>query len=353
VTGAAKRPGWIVPVGGFLGAGKTTLIRTAAALVAARGLRVGAVVNDQGGELVDQAWLREEGLETSGVDGACFCCRYDNLLRSIAAVREARCEVIFLEPVGSCTDLAATVIRPLLDDLAGTSLLAPLTVLADPALARAVLRGEAPREVEFLFRHQMEEADLVCFTRADTDIEAVEWPGVTARRLSAVTGAGVEAWLNEVMAGTLGAGTRHLAIDYALYAEAEAALGWLNWRSRVTLDEPLAPAMLLGPFLDPLIEELRRTGAGVAHLKAFDRTPAGWLKVALTSSMAEPQTEGDLLGEAAIEHDITLNVRALVPPDRLCAALEAALRHLAGRRSETSLQCFQPAPPRPSKRTVP
>ena len=39
-------------VGGFLGAGKTTLILTAARLLQQRGLRAAAILNDQGDDLV-------------------------------------------------------------------------------------------------------------------------------------------------------------------------------------------------------------------------------------------------------------------------------------------------------------
>ena len=47
-----ERP-WIVIVGGFLGAGKTSLILTAAGILEKRGVRSAIVLNDQGAELVD------------------------------------------------------------------------------------------------------------------------------------------------------------------------------------------------------------------------------------------------------------------------------------------------------------
>ena len=43
----------IVPVGGFLGAGKTTLILAAAKLLPARGAKPAVILNDQGSALVD------------------------------------------------------------------------------------------------------------------------------------------------------------------------------------------------------------------------------------------------------------------------------------------------------------
>jgi G3E family GTPase len=43
----------LIVVGGFLGAGKTTLILAAARLLAARGLSSAIILNDQGESLVD------------------------------------------------------------------------------------------------------------------------------------------------------------------------------------------------------------------------------------------------------------------------------------------------------------
>ena len=49
---ADRRP-WIAIVGGFLGAGKTTLILAAAKELERRGIRSAVILNDQGNELVD------------------------------------------------------------------------------------------------------------------------------------------------------------------------------------------------------------------------------------------------------------------------------------------------------------
>jgi hypothetical protein len=53
-----------------------------------------------------------------------------------------RPEVIFAEPVGSCVDLAATVLRPLLV-MKRTIRVAPLTVLVDPRAVEMTAPGNA------------------------------------------------------------------------------------------------------------------------------------------------------------------------------------------------------------------
>jgi G3E family GTPase len=105
----------LVLVGGFLGAGKTTLLLRAAELLAARGLRVGLVMNDQAADLVDSALARAQAAPVVEVEGGCFCCRFPDLVAALRLLRQTVApDIILAEPVGSCTDLMATVLRPLM-----------------------------------------------------------------------------------------------------------------------------------------------------------------------------------------------------------------------------------------------
>src|SRR6266436_2281947 len=100
----------IAIVGGFLGAGKTTLILKAARVLAERGVRVAAVLNDQGDDLVDTELLRRHGIAADQVGGGCFCCRFPDLMDALDRLAADGPEVIFAEAVGSCTDIVATTL---------------------------------------------------------------------------------------------------------------------------------------------------------------------------------------------------------------------------------------------------
>src|SRR5262245_41301745 len=105
-----------VMVGGFLGAGKTTTLARLARHYLGRGQRVGLVTNDQAQDLVDTNSLRAQGFPVEEVPGACFCCKFDDLVQRVQCVEQKeRPDVILAEPVGSCTDLVATVVQPLKD----------------------------------------------------------------------------------------------------------------------------------------------------------------------------------------------------------------------------------------------
>src|SRR5262245_63290645 len=161
-----------VMVGGFLGAGKTTALARLARYYTQRGQRVGLVTNDQAADLVDTNRLRAQGLAVEEVAGACFCCRFDELVDKVGQLESAqRPDVLLAEPVGSCTDLVATVVQPL-KDLYGTRFeVAPYTVLFKPSHGRKILSGGEDAgfspKAAYIFRKQLEEADVIVLNRID------------------------------------------------------------------------------------------------------------------------------------------------------------------------------------------
>ncbi len=301
-------------VGGFLGAGKTTLILKAARILEARGVRVAAVLNDQGDDLVDTALARQSGTPADQVSGGCFCCRFPDLVDALERLAAHRPEVIFAEAVGSCTDLAATTLRPLLRDYGGQYRIAPLTVLVH----------DQPHEpdLQFLFERQVAEADLVI--RRDVDVAG---------------------WLDVLLAASAPAATKTIAVDYARYAQAEAALGWLNARATVRPSPPAAPAQLVGPLVDALDAALTAVGIRIVHLKAMAQCESGYIKAALTGNGQEPAVEGALDASPAAEHDLLLNLRALGAPETLRSIVESALADSGA--AQCSITAFRPAPPVP------
>src|ERR1700737_38764 len=119
-----------IMVGGFLGAGKTTALSRLARHYMARGKKVGLVMNDQAQGLVDTHNLRQQGFNVEEVAGACFCCKFNDLVSKVESLQKAdRPDVILAEPVGSCTDLVATVVQPLKDLYADQFSVAPYAVI--------------------------------------------------------------------------------------------------------------------------------------------------------------------------------------------------------------------------------
>jgi hypothetical protein len=345
----AERP-FLVLTGGFLGAGKTTLLLSAARLLHERGMRAAIITNDQGGALVDTRMTAASGFDAGEIAGACFCCRFTDFVAAARSLLAVRPHVIFAEPVGSCTDLSATVLQPLKQDHAHQFRIAPFSVLVDPGRAAEFARPDADPLLAYLFQQQLAEADLVVYTKSDLYPDAPDVPGVHARRVSAETGQGVAAWLDEVLSGRLRAGGHLLDIDYDRYAAAEAALGWLNWEGELRLQTALPPALIVGPLLERLDAELTRAGAPIAHLKIFDRSPSGYIRASICRNGEKPSVEGDLLASPARRHEVVINLRARALPGVLEEAVAKATAELPAVLRVLHHQAFQPSPPTPEHR---
>jgi hypothetical protein len=340
----------IVPIGGFLGAGKTSLIVAAARLLQVRGVKAAALLNDQGSELVDTKFVEANEIEAGQVTGGCFCCRLSDLVHAAEELRAHMPEIIFAEAVGSCTDISATVLQPLKLEHAAHFRVAPYTVLVDPERARRWMDPGLDPELAFLFYKQIEEADLVCFSKADRFTEFPTLPGCSARFLSSQTGDGVAAWLDDVLDGQFRPGGKILEIDYERYARAEAELAWLNCSATLKAKPLASPASVAGSLLDGLSAALVAGGFSIAHLKVMDESPSGWVKASIVRNGGEPSVQGNLDASPAAVHELLLNARAAGSPDDLRRAVETQLAAIPGDVTIRSLQCFSPSPPKPERR---
>jgi hypothetical protein len=347
----ADRPA-LVLVGGFLGAGKTTLLLRAAHLLRERGMRTAIITNDQGGALVDTRMTTASGFDAGEIAGACFCCRFGDFVAAARSLLAVRPHVILAEPVGSCMDLSATVLQPLKEHHGWQFRVAPFSVLVDPRQAAEFAQPDADPHLSYLFHNQIAEADLVLYTKGDLGAAPPQQPapGPPSRQISGRTGQGVGEWLDEVLSGRLRAGGQLLNVDYARYAAAEAALGWLNWEAELRLETALTPAAIVGPLLERLDTELTRAGAPIAHLKIFDRAPSGYIRAGICRNGDEPNVEGDLLASPARRHELVVNLRARALPAVLDEAVARATADLPAALRVLRHQSFQPSPPVPEHR---
>jgi hypothetical protein len=352
MTGDAVAPmPWIVLVGGFLGAGKTTLILAAARELERLGQRSAVILNDQGSALVDTQLTARHGMHSGEVTGGCFCCKFSDLIEVAEKLRAHSPQVVFAEPVGSCADIVATVLRPLQEHRQSYRV-APFTVLVDPSRARSLLNKGSDPKMEFLFRKQIEEADLICLSKSDLYPSNPPMLGRPLRQISAASGQGVLPWLHEILSGTLISGWEALEIDYEQYALAEAALTWLNVHAHFEPENLLSSAMVLGRLLDSLDESLTGAGIIIVHLKGIASSPAGFVKAAICGNGEEPRLEGNLDASPSSKHELLLNLRAVGAADRVRGVVEGALRKISGRLSRVTLDCFTPKQPIPERRVL-
>ncbi len=349
-------------IGGFLGAGKTTAILGLAKLLTAQGKKIGIVTNDQGSSLVDTEFLKNHGLPVMEVAGGCFCCNFDEFTKMVnTLVRDELPDIILAEPVGSCTDLVATIFRPFQLRRADEFSLSPFMVIADPRRGLKLIRGanNFQNEINYLFQKQLEEADIILINKIDKydkdDIKELK------RYLKQKFAAAVECIsakdentllpLLPILMGEEAKQGDIMELDYEKYALAEDFLGWFNGTCSLSGNGDIRA------FIEGFFYRVRRFVIGrhrdIAHLKIHIITSGGHAKASLTSVQDDVEYDENnfnYIGSAAI----VINARINVEPKLLAPAIQDALIISAKETgllvNEYEYDCFKPGRPDESAR---
>jgi G3E family GTPase len=360
-----------VPLTGFLGAGKTTTMIATAQALQAQGHRVAVITNDQGAELVDTALVRSKLDSVAEVTGGCFCCRFEDLVGTIRALVDGAGDVpvdtVIAEAVGSCTDLQATVVRPLRSHYGESMVVSPLTTVIDPlrylAFDRAAQRGEPESDLSYLFRQQLTEADVIAVNKLDTIAPeratelmtrlTADYPNAAVIGYSAKSGDRVSALLT-AWDGPSGNHAVDLQVDYDRYAAAEAQLAWMNQGVQLSADEPVDLTAWGRQVLAALGSWAQCAGAVVGHAKlTVEAADGDFAKLSLTASGAEP-TIDRAAEKPATSARVVVNARVACEPGELDTAVRDAVSTanaaLGARSSSTAPVSFKPGYPRPVHR---
>lgn len=347
----------LILVGGFLGAGKTTLLSRSARLLTDRGYRVGVITNDQGQNLVDTAVIDQQGVSVSEIAGGCFCCRFTDLQEAIRELEATvQPDIILAEPVGSCTDLMATVIRPFLKFYGDELIVSPLTILLDST--REI--DDSLSDIAYLYEKQISEADIIAISKSDLlvsdrltrEVDQVSntYPTSQVISLSAESGDGLNEWLDACLSQS-SAGSHVIDVDYDIYAKAEADLGWLNGRGVILSDTLFEPKIMLESILNQINATCQSKQVVIAHVKSHFRHDDYELKASLI------QTGGDILWNTlpdkklVMSIEFIMNARVTTTPEALENIIVDAFKTVASGSHATidfhSLECFSPLPPEP------
>jgi hypothetical protein len=276
-------------------------------------------------------------------------------------------DVILAEPVGSCTDLVATVVQPLKDLYGHCFEVAPYPVLFKPSHGLRILRnqpdaGFSPKAA-YIFRKQLEEADAIVINRIDeltadqvvdlAGLVAEQYPGVPVLRMSARMGTGFES-LTELLDQHGSFGRKILQIDYDIYAEGEAELGWLNASVHVRIGNPVGLDRLILDIVTELRKTLQRAGLEIAHLKVIGLSDGHFGVANVVSSESEPEVSVPSHAEL-MEGDVIVNARVAADPAVIEEQVRRAVEGIVvfdrgGAAQVRALQSFRPGRPQPTHR---
>ena len=358
-------------VGGFLGSGKTTAIRSACELLRQRGKTASVITNDQGTLLVDTAFLQGSH-PTREVTGGCFCCRYDQLVELLEEARRDGEQHVFAEAVGSCADLVATVVRPLLGSASGPVDRVSFTAMVDARLLLRVRAGEPlpwSGDIAYLFLEQLREAPLLVASKWDlvTDPPSlaasgngsgVPGPGQNVLSQDGRTPSGVTDWVDALCdpghPATADAGACELGIDYARYGAGEEALAWLDAEMRVDADGGGAREAA-GRLVRAVVAEVSDEADAIGHVKFLIRDHLYDVKVSQTAADNAPDQA--LLAElrqlerlSDRQLYVIVNARAEIGAQRLQRILKQAVAAPVGGTNLSIIRSvsFHPALPQPT-----
>ncbi len=355
----------LIIIGGFLGAGKTTSIVRIARHLLKMEKKIGIITNDQGSNLVDTNFLTSAGLSVLEVKEGCFCCNFDQFLMRIQDFTERdKPDIILAEPVGSCTDLVATIFRPLERGLTGALNLRPLSIVVDPRRLRKLMMEESSEfhsEINYLFRKQLEEADIIVLNKVDTlkeeEIdemnlfikETFKWSELI--NVSAKEDKNIDKWIEKLFIGS--PSERVLDIDYTLYGDAEARLGWLNLTCQLEKDEEIDMNSIASTILDMVKDIFFKERYEIAHIKLYGTSEKDWLKASITSIYEDVNFDKTALIPDK-RWNLIINARVDVEPEKLESKMQEVLDLIKKKYKvnidEVNIQCFSPRFPVPRYR---
>jgi len=282
----------------------------------------------------------------------------------------ARPDVFIAEPVESCTDLVATVTYPLRRMYGDSFSIAPLSVLVDPVRALRIFGlepgGKFSDKVLYIYRKQLEEADLIVINKCDLVSDArlaalrqaimANFPEAELVQISARDGTGLDAWFDRIADGDQPSGSA-MEVDYETYADGEALLGWLNCTAQLSAPDAFEANGLLTQLATHLQQQLSNQGAEVAHLKMTLSLDVGLGDIAVINLVRNdfiPELSQELPDPIA-SGQLIINLRAETSPGTLNDAVQTALEHCRRENPELTialqhLEHFRPGKPTPTHR---
>jgi hypothetical protein len=226
--------------------------------------------------------------------------------------------------------------------------------------------GLFSEKVLYIYRKQLEEADLIVINKRELltanqlaalrQALASAFPHAEILEISARRGEGLEPWFGRLLSAA-SPGRAAISVDYSVYGEGEALLGWLNATVKLSAPVPFDGNALLRQLADAIRRRLAQHGGQIAHLKmTLDPDDSvgdlGVVNVVRNDLVAESSQE---LHDTLESGCVIINVRAEASPDLLRTAVSEAVagcgRDQPGLQAKLEhLEVFRPGQPRPTHR---
>lgn len=345
---------------GFLGSGKTTAIQYACHELTKIPKTIGVITNDQGISLVDGDYFEHLNIPNRQVINGCFCCNYNDLDQSInSLIATNKPDIIFAESVGSCTDIVATVMKPLFSFY--PEIQVSFSTFADIRLLRILLKENAQvfdESVRYIYFKQLEEAEVIVVSKIDLiDNETLQeikqimnekYGNKLLLYQNTLDPISLQQWL-DVLDHQLIEMPRSLQIDYEVYGQGEAKLAWHDQVIEIYSPD-YNPDQSAVDLMKMLYQKIRLNKYPVGHLKFLLN---GEKKISFTYHPEEKLLD---TFESKKNNSATLliNARVQTSPERLSQIMSEAIKETEIKSNckivLKTIASFQPGFPKPTYR---
>jgi G3E family GTPase len=354
-------------IAGFLGSGKTTAIVNACKFLVEQGKRIGVVTNDQGKYLVDTSFFRLQDFPTVEVGGGCFCCHYVDLERQLTTLIDTvQPDVIFAESVGSCADLVATVVKPMLQ-LQNTSLKpTSYSTFVDVRLLRMRLNHVSlpfSDGVVYIFDKQIEETRLLVVNKVDLVpenqrlgvLEQIQevYPDKVILPQTSLDVDGIKGWVGLIETESVQLPNASLQIDYDRYGDGEHKLAWLDEEIEFyTRGRRLQEVAVR--VVKAIMRDLRLREVSIGHVKFIVRGSEGGMAKISFPTLSDQSWESEIPMLSGSCLHVLINARAECPSDELEGLIQNSISDSAKLMdvswSIVNFQTFHPSYLKPTYR---
>jgi len=352
--------------GGFLGSGKTTAISNACRILSGDGVSPAVIANDQGKYLVDSRYFQSLGIPGTEVTGGCFCCNYNELDAAICKLADSENpSVIFAEAVGSCTDLVATVVKPLMKyNNSGFEEITFSTFVDGRLLITFLKNGDLPFDpnTTYIWQKQIEESSILVVNKADL-IAPDEIAFLKARVpeyfsdkivlfQDSTNDQSVRKWLQVLPQHPANISGKSLEVDYNRYGAGEANLAWLDESVEFFTSDGSAQKVARA-FMVAFTHSIASRQIPVGHLKFMLHNNVEAYKFSYTS-IDDPIDPEMYVGHPSDHVTLVVNARIQSSPDLVRRTVSQVLNTLRLQHpvniTESNVSFFAPSFPRPTYR---
>jgi G3E family GTPase len=357
-----RNPVRIAIIGGFLGAGKSSMAMAVGKyLKENRNALIAIITNDQGNVLVDTEFMRSGGFDVEEIRGGCFCVNFEEFVRNAHHLAfTKRPDLIIAESIGTATNLLAAVISPLKELYPQDFEIAPLFVVVDCQTACESLGHDenSPAVATLIPVQQIKEAEIIVLSKCDlvegrqldAVIEHIKILNSEAMIIpySFITKMNVEK-IAELMMSKKTSTKKPLEVDQKIFAREKAMLGWCNYSAGVIADERVDARTFLVEIMKGIAEHF--DSHSLAHVKAILSSTKSTMKLSLVGDRLRID---DLRGERYFvgEGKLVINARVCSTPEELKKSITSSVKNSSRAMHVTIFNeqevAFVPKPEMPS-----